>query len=158
MILKLLEKMGRKRIMPDGAEDVADAYLVRYYLLFKEKMRTLEDNKTNWPFNIYIHNIRRSDPQDLHDHPWPYTTIILKGGYYEHTPEGKFWRGPGHIRTSKATGLHRLEVVKGVDCWTMFMRGKKQRVWGYQTKEKWIPYKDYIVNESVLKEQFKNGE
>ena len=41
-----------------------------------------------------------------------YATLILKGGYWEHTPEGKFWRGPGHFRYRKSDDLHRLELAK----------------------------------------------
>src|SRR5208282_805597 len=34
-----------------------------------------------------LHHILRSDEdRHLHDHPWPYVTIILKGGYWEVTP------------------------------------------------------------------------
>ena len=28
--------------------------------------------------------------------------LILKGGYWEHTPQGKFWRGPGSASFRKA--------------------------------------------------------
>ena len=29
----------------------------------------------------------------------------------EHIPNGKFWRGPGHIRFRKAEDLHHLELL-----------------------------------------------
>src|SRR6056300_2076751 len=76
MILKLLERMGRKRIIMDRLCD--EPYLTRYYLFLKER---------KWfPFNIFLHNFHKGDLDDLHDHPWPYCTIILKRSE-EHTSE-----------------------------------------------------------------------
>lgn len=35
-------------------------------------------------FGAYLHHIDRPDPGfDLHDHPWPFVSIILRGGYTE---------------------------------------------------------------------------
>jgi hypothetical protein len=31
----------------------------------------------------------------VHNHPCPYITIILTGGYWETLKEGKYWRPPG---------------------------------------------------------------
>ena len=40
---------------------------------------------TPW-FNIFLHFINRADEdKDLHDHPWSFWSIILKGGYIEFT-------------------------------------------------------------------------
>jgi hypothetical protein len=36
---------------------------------------------------VKLHHILRSDDdRDLHDHPWSFLSIVLKGGYWEHTP------------------------------------------------------------------------
>ncbi len=75
--LKLLERLGRKRIVMDRVED--RPYLERYYLFLKDR--------DNFPFNVFLHRFLCSDPDDVHDHPWPYATLILKGGYYEWTPQ-----------------------------------------------------------------------
>ena len=97
MFLKLLERLGRKRIIYDRVNN--EPYLERYYLFLKERDR--------FPFNVFLHKFLKGDPDDVHDHPWPYATLILKGGYYEYTPnfedgkmvgETKHWRGPGHFR------------------------------------------------------------
>lgn len=43
-------------------------------------------------FNIYLHNILRSDDdRALHDHPWRWCSILLRGAYFEITrlAEGK---------------------------------------------------------------------
>lgn len=39
---------------------------------------------SSW-FSIKIHNILISDEECLHNHPWAFISIILKGGYTEHT-------------------------------------------------------------------------
>ena len=65
--LLLLEKCDRKRIIKDRVDN--DEYLIRYYLFLK-------DRKT-FPFNVFLHKFLKSDTEDLHDHPWSFTTIIL---------------------------------------------------------------------------------
>ena len=39
---------------------------------------------SSW-FSIKLHNILISDEECLHNHPWTFISIILKGGYTEHT-------------------------------------------------------------------------
>lgn len=39
---------------------------------------------SSW-FSIKLHNILISDEECLHNHPWAFISIILKGGYREHT-------------------------------------------------------------------------
>ena len=138
MILKLLERMGRKRIVLDRVSD--EPYLERYYLFLKER--------SSFPFNIFLHKFLKSDPDDVHDHPWPYATLILKGGYWEWIPEFnaagekigevRKWRGPGHFRISSATSYHRVELGNDVECWTLFMPGPKQREWGFLVQDQWV--------------------
>ncbi len=159
-LLNYLEKHDRKRVIKDRQSK--EPYLNRYYLFLK-------DRKT-FPFNVFLHQFLRSDPDDLHDHPWPYATLILKGGYWEWIPifethgddpgpspvrkivgEMKVWRGPGHFRICKAKSYHRIEVEPGVDCWTLFMPGPQTRDWGFLTHMnwdwrtfKWVQHEKYI--------------
>lgn len=140
-----------------------EPYLVRYYLFLKDRKK--------FPFNLFIHNFLRSDPGDLHDHPFGYFTIILKGGYWEWIPkknsyhtddnriigEERVWRGPGHFRLSKATSYHRIDVEPGTDCWTLFMPGPQKREWGFLTHTEWnfdtfewIRHDKYIVNKKII--------
>lgn len=73
----------------------------------------------NWAFNIYYHVVLRSDDdRALHDHPWFSFSIVLEGGYYEHTIQAggihrKVWKGPGSM-TFRWTGsmAHRLELQR----------------------------------------------
>ena len=144
MLLKLLERLGRKRIVMDRLEN--EPYLERYYLFLRDRKR--------FPFNIFLHKFLKSDPDDVHDHPWPYATVILKGGYWEWIPhfdtvgrktgEYQVWRGPGHFRISKANSFHRIELDPDITAWTLFMPGPKQRDWGFLVQNKWIQWEQYL--------------
>jgi hypothetical protein len=144
MLLKLLDKLGRKRIVMDRVNN--EPYLERYYVFLKDR--------GVFPFNVFLHKFLKSDPDDLHDHPWPYATLILKGGYWEWMPkfddtgnkisEYKVWRGPGHFRISSAKSFHRVELEPGVTAWSLFMPGPKQREWGFLSKGVWIQWEKYL--------------
>ncbi len=149
MFLKLLERMGRKRIVLDRVSD--QPYLERYYLF-------LTDRKW-FPFNVFLHRFLKSDPDDVHDHPWPYATVILRGGYWEWVPkfnsagqkigEIRHWRGPGHFRVCSATSYHRIELCPGVDCWTLFMPGPQRRQWGFLVNNQWIHNEQYLAQRAL---------
>ena len=142
--LKFLESHDRKRIVMDRTSD--EPYLERYYVFLKDR--------TNFPFNIFLHKFLKSDPDDVHDHPWPYATLILKGGYWEWRPqfdsEGRKtgeiakWCGPGSFRWAGANTFHRIELDPDVTCWTLFMPGAKQRDWGFLVKNKWVQWEEYL--------------
>ncbi|ACK65014.1 hypothetical protein PCC8801_0937 [Rippkaea orientalis PCC 8801] len=150
MLLNLLEKLGRKRIIYD--RDGLRPYMVRYYLLFRDKL-TEDEPAKNLPFNLMLHHICLSDPDDLHDHPWWYATLILKGGYWEITPEGKFWRGTGHFRIRSPESLHRIEIPEGSQgSWSLFFCGTRMRNWGFIKEEKWIDHKQYLEQRKYKEE------
>ncbi len=94
----------------------SNPYLIRYTL-------------NNLGFvSIKLHSIRQSDDQCLHDHPWAFITIILKGGYFEHTfdtsisfdegvvmpPTKQKWYSPGSILYRPSHYAHRLELKEKV--------------------------------------------
>jgi hypothetical protein len=144
LFLKLLERMGRKRIVYDRVDN--EPYLERYYLLFRERER--------FPFNVFLHKFLKSDSDDVHDHPWPFATLILRGGYWEWRPQFNYqgqkigeiarWCGPGSFRTARATTYHRIELDPSVTCWTLFMPGPKQRDWGFLVGNVWVQWEQYL--------------
>jgi hypothetical protein len=144
LFLRLLERMDRKRIVYDRVDN--EPYLERYYLLLKDRKR--------FPFNVFLHKFLKSDPDDVHDHPWPFATLILRGGYWEWRPQfnsagekvGELarWCGPGSFRTASATTYHRIELDPAVTCWTLFMPGPKQRDWGFLVRNVWVQWEQYL--------------
>ena len=144
MFLKLLEKIGRKRIIMD--RQCSEPLLTRYYLFLKERK--------HFPFNVFLHKFHKGDPGDVHDHPWPYFTLILKGGYYEWVPkfnskkemigEIRHWRGPGHFRFCSANSYHRIELKSDVTPWTLFMPGPQRQEWGFLVDNTWIHNDKYL--------------
>jgi hypothetical protein len=142
--LNILEKLDRKRIIMDRVNN--EPYLERYYLFLKDRKK--------FPFNIFLHKFLKGDPDDVHDHPWSYTTLILKGGYYEWVPifddnnkkisEVASWRKPGHFRTCSANSYHRIELDPAIECWTLFMPGKQTREWGFLVDNKWVENEKYL--------------
>ena len=140
----LLKRHGRHRVIMDRVN--SEPYLERYYVFLKDR---------KWfPFNIFVHKFLKSDPDDVHDHPWPYATLILKGGYYEWIPEfdsngikvgeRRMWRGPGHFRVCCPTSYHRIELRADVECWTLFMPGPHKREWGFLVNNRWIHHERYL--------------
>jgi len=144
MIKKLMQRLGRHRVILDRQSN--EPLLERYYLFLKDR--------TWFPFNVFIHKFHKSDPGDVHDHPWPYFTLILKGGYYEWLPQfnskgEKFseiavWRGPGHFRLCGASSYHRIELDPDVTPWTLFIPGPQKREWGFLVNNKWVHNDDYL--------------
>ena len=133
--------LTRKRIIPNRANN--EPYMIRHHLIFREKSGHLEQN-VNVPFNAYMHKILLSDEPLLHDHPWDWGTVIISGGYYEHTPAGTFWRGPGTWRTQKSTDMHWLELKENKPCWTLIWHGRRTRDWGFQTDDGWMDYRTFF--------------
>lgn len=147
----LMNKLGRYRLIPDRS--TGQDYMHRYYLFLKDR---------KWfPFNVTLHKIVRSDDPIFHDHPWPYMTVVLKGGYYEHLPllnkdgqitgEVAVWRGPGSIIRRKANEFHWLELDQDTPATTLFFMGPQQRDWGFlvnkpKTKTLWVQWKEYLDN------------
>ena len=155
-----MTKLDRYRLIPD--RQTGEDYMHRYYLFLKDR---------KWfPFNLTLHKIVKSDDPIYHDHPWSYLTIILKGGYWEHTPvfdsEGKIitdiqhWRGPGSIIIRKAGSYHWLEMDPEVgSSTTLFFMGPQQREWGFlinktKTKHQWIQWENYLTNYKEYHKRF----
>ncbi len=109
---------------------------------------------------IRVHEIRKSDSdRAMHNHPWNYVSIILKGGYYEITPRVTakddpqdtvaVYHGPGSILFRRARSLHRLELpsLGANEATTLFITFKWRQVWGFSPeKGVIIPHKEYLKN------------
>lgn len=106
----------------------------------------------NWAFNIYYHIVLRSDDDTAHhDHPWWSFSLVLDGGYWEHSYDRnghlqKKWFGPGSMQF-RWTGskAHRLVLqshihdmseqgnitTQELPATTIFITGPVLRRWGF---------------------------
>lgn len=113
---------------------IGDDYLRRWWVVPR-----------NEGCNVYLHEILHSDDdRALHDHPWDNTSFLIDGSYIEHTPEGRFERGPGDIVTRKATDAHRLEIPEGGRAVSLFMTGPKIREWGFHCPQGWRLWTEFV--------------
>lgn len=122
-------------LMADRDPDfiIGDHYLLRWWVIPRNQL-----------YNLYLHDIRKSDDdRAMHDHPWENTSLLLSGGYIEHTPEGVFERKVGDIVHRKPTDLHRLEVIPGQRAISLFATGPKVRDWGFQCPKGWVSWQDF---------------
>lgn len=112
---------------------IGDNYLRRWWVIPRNEL-----------FNLYLHEINKSDDdRAMHDHPWENTSLLIAGGYIEHTPEGVFERKAGDTVTRPATAQHRLEVIPGQRCITLFATGAKVRDWGFHCPKGFVSWQDF---------------
>jgi len=127
---------GLHRVIYDRI--LSDPYLLRFYLVKREWVLGV--------FTAVLHRFMRSDsPEDgLHDHPFDFVSIILSGGYTEHSESGKKWYGPGSVLFRRAGRLHRIELVGNEPVWTLVIFGPRRRSWGFKVDGVWYPWKQWI--------------
>jgi hypothetical protein len=140
-----------------------DNPLMYRYILFRSKA-----------LGIYLHHMMRSDyDRALHDHPWPFVSLVLRGGYFEHhdqtedRSEISEWRGPGSVLVRPAEWRHRFELDyewwtpedKGpvIPSWTLVVVGRRAKPWGFFLADGWCWWRkhndqlniceDHIVHE-----------
>lgn len=114
-----------------------DPYMRRWYVIPRNRF-----------FNIYLHNIVRSDEdRALHDHPWWSLSLCLRGGMLELDAANKL---PvpivaGEWRLRSANYAHRLVVDSDDDCWTLFITGPRLRDWGFHCPRGWVRWQDFTA-------------
>lgn len=113
-------------------------------------------------FAARVHQILRSDDaRDPHDHPWPFLTIILRGGYKETRTRrdgatSDRWFPPGSVLFRRADDLHHLtlpavddaDVANEEPAWTLFIMGPQIRKWGFWSLANgWTYWRTYLRGE-----------
>lgn len=111
-----------------------DPYLRRWWIIPRNRF-----------FNIYLHQFLRSDDdRALHDHPWWNVSIVLRGFYIEHKPDGIRLAVPGAVIMRRATARHRIELINNWACWTLFITGPRIREWGFWCPRGFVLWTDFV--------------
>lgn len=122
-----------------------DIYLDRVYVV-----------QTPW-FGIMFHRIFRPDNQrDLHDHPWSFFSLVLRGWYEEDAahrcpyPDCAFAFCPQRRKVrwfnfKRAEDRHSIRWCSRSPVWTLVFTGRKRRTWGFWVDSgtrfvKWTEY------------------
>ncbi len=109
-------------------------------------------------FGSRVHHLATPDiDRHLHDHPWDFVSIVLKGGYTEIRPAVGMageWdedgaeptyptvRTVGDIAFRRAEDRHRIISVEP-DTYTLCITGPKKKSWGFYTPEGFKGWRDY---------------
>jgi len=110
-----------------------EPYLERFYLLRIGR-------RADPFFALFLHRFWSSDPDEPHDHPWPWGSLILTRGYDECGVDGIWhWRRPWAVRFRQAEVLHRVSLRESDRgrVWTLFWHGRRSRKWGFVTRGGW---------------------
>lgn len=79
------------------------------------------------PCAAVLHRFTAADEGDPHDHPWPFRSFIISGGYRETVfglYEGStmtYARCPGDSFEVPASRVHRIETLFHPECWTLIV-------------------------------------
>lgn len=86
------------------------------------------------PLQVRVHHILLADiGRDLHDHPWPFRTFILRGGYIEiREGTGSALRLPGRTAAMRRGEFHRIAKVAPSGAWTLFVTWGPRQGWGFK--------------------------
>lgn len=110
-------------------------------------------------WGVYVHKFLRSDyDRALHDHPWPFVAIILKGGYVEvhdqtiDRREVREPRIPGNVLVRPAEWRHRIVVPAGESSWSLVIVGRRQRRWGFLLPNGWCHWRRYNSEKELCEE------
>lgn len=158
---------GTPHIIIGGTDD---PYLLRWYVIPRNRV-----------LNVYVHKFLRSDDdRALHDHPWWFASIMLRGRYREWTRSGPFHsaadpkapafyteerrerRAPS-IAFRRAEHVHRVELLTDADgitdgpfnelpCWTLIITGPKVRHWGFHCPKGFVPWEKFTSKASSTSE------
>ena len=126
---------------PERAPDFVIGQPHRPYL---RRWRLLPRNRI---FNILLHEILRSDDdRALHDHPWPFVSIIVRGSYLEIMPGRAKWRWRRSVIFHRARSPHRLVLARR--CYTVCIVGPKIREWGFHCPNGWVHWRAFVATDN----------
>lgn len=102
-------------------------------------LRRLRIIQTPW-FGVYLHHIFLPDADRApHDHPWPFASLVLRGGYSERIhPRPRQDLAQHHDRFHRSFSLHRTSCMVAhrildlkPNTVTLVLVGPRRRDWGF---------------------------
>lgn len=135
-------KTGNDTISPGEGDRV---HLSRWILL---------GGKNPWVLQLLVNQIHYPDVNDCyHDHPWPFLSLVLWGGYVEEikAADGSLKvkrRWPGMIHYRPATHTHRIVRLPWGKSYTLVLQLPKVREYGYHTREGWVHWIEYVKKQA----------
>jgi hypothetical protein len=103
--------------------------------VYLDRLRLVQ---TPW-FGVMLHKFLRPDSDPfVHDHPWAFLSIVLRGGYTEMRRDNKTHRyHRRHVRffnLKRRDDAHYVMQLDRVPTWTLVFHGRRRRTWGF-----WVP-------------------
>jgi hypothetical protein len=156
MTLFGLKLFGRTVIGGDAPAELKLPPLMTRYILFRCAA-----------FGVYLHHFTRSDhDRALHDHPWPFVAIVLKGGYleihnqHEAGHEVIETHKPGAVLIRPAEWRHRVVLPAGRTSWSLTIVGRRKRRWGFYTPSGWCWWRQYDPWKAICEDRviYEGGE
>jgi len=97
---------------------------------------------------IVLHHFHRADADpEMHDHPWPFLSLVVKGWYVEELGgcAEQISRRRFSIAYRQAAIPHRVCAMPEEGCWTLLWIGPERgREWGFYTREGWQPWWQFL--------------
>lgn len=91
---------------------------------------------------LYLHRFRFDDPEEPHNHPRTFVSLLFWGSYDEEvlrkdgSLETRTIRAP-HLRRFPPEHAHR--IVRCAGAWSLVAVGRRRKNWGFRAGDEWIP-------------------
>lgn len=122
---------------------IGPRYLLRWYVIPRNRF-----------LNVYLHHFLHDDEdRALHDHPWWFISLMLRGGYAEVVTDGCIERHAPSVAFRNAEHAHRVMLFRNpftsqvVTCWTLVITGRVVRDWGFYCPQGWRHWKQFTAPE-----------
>lgn len=174
-LVRMLICKARKTPYSHLASVNGDLYMGRFWLVPYRAWNKLSPwrHPLGWFIQLFgvavrIHHIASPDlDRHMHDHPWSFISVILKGGYVERLPvyqpfpvfyagdseEGEVGRNEYRVRGSVRyrSRFCRHTIVSVLpDTWTLFITFKPKQDWGFFTPQGKVLHREYAGENLVV--------
>ena len=152
--------IGRYKILEKKVIGSPDDPLLVRYIIFRCPA-----------FGVFIHHMYRSDyDRAIHNHPWQFVSVVLKGGYteiHDQTIDGSqtsITHKPGSVLVRPAEWRHRfcLPIIRematdGMVVYqksiTLVIVGRRTQKWGFFTDRGWCWWRKYDTRNNICSEE-----